>query len=294
MPAVGTPPDEHRERAGVSARIPNALQSLAAALALRVRGHSIRPADAAEEQPTTQKFADGVREAERPQPGKEQLELALKELRAALDQQWDQWKHIETRLQFMLGWIATAVSLSVALGIGKSVPNDWSRVALGVAGVATLFTLWWLVQAYWPRYFFRPPEPAEFAERYLLEPVAETSLMLVDTIAEAYTLNADAIDRRTTLLARSIIASGVAGGMALLGLVLTNLGIGIQDDQLQATQPSRSEHAEPRREGLGQAARAERKGRAVPPRQEEPGPARHDGGRDDPEEAVIAAVLSLA
>src|SRR5712692_4049403 len=131
-----------------------------------------------------------------PEPSAEQLDLALSEIREALNAQWDQWKHLETRLQFFLGWIATGAGVSVALGVGKSVPNDVTRGLLFGAGLFAMFSLAVLVLAYVPRAFLRPPEPIGFAERYVLNPEVETKLMLIDTIAEAHHSNQIILERR--------------------------------------------------------------------------------------------------
>jgi hypothetical protein len=155
----------------------------------------------------------------------EQLDFVLSELRKALDAQWDSWKHLEIRLQFLLGWVVAGAGVSVALGLGKSAPNVWSRILIVDAGAAALFTLGALVLAYWPRPFYRPPSPSGLVDNYLLEDLSKTKLMLVDTMAYAYDLNQEVLERRETLLRYAIFLAAGSGAMALLGLGLTTLGV---------------------------------------------------------------------
>jgi len=156
-----------------------------------------------------------------PEPDPAQVDFVLKEMRSALDAQWDQWKHLETRLQFALGWLITATGLCVVLGVGKSIPNRGTLMLLAGSGFFAIWALGVLVLAYIPLGFLRPPEPVGFSERYLLETPNETKLMLIDTIARAYTSNQVALDRRTARLRRAFESAAVAAVLAILGLAST-------------------------------------------------------------------------
>jgi len=49
-----------------------------------------------------------------------QVELLLDLAQRAADAQWDKWKFVDSRGQFLLGWLLTAIAVGAALGVGRA------------------------------------------------------------------------------------------------------------------------------------------------------------------------------
>lgn len=68
------------------------------------------------------------------------------------------------------------------------------QASLGGAALFLAAALVMLAIVYWPRNFYRPPDPLPFSQEYLGVPLIDTKLMMLDTIAAAYDLNSERLD----------------------------------------------------------------------------------------------------
>ena len=156
-----------------------------------------------------------------------QLDLLLDQLRGALEAQWDTWKFADTRAQFMLGWLLTATTVSLALGLPRVLAAALVTQALiWAAGLAVLAALMLLIAVYSPRDFYRPPDPAELVPLYTGVPLAATKLVLISTLVEAYTVNQTMLDRKLVWSRIAFTLAALGGCVGLLALVTGLVGLG--------------------------------------------------------------------
>ena len=153
-----------------------------------------------------------------------QVDLLLSLAQRATDNQWDNWKFVDSRGQFLLGWLLTAVAVGVALGLGRSPATPLVDGLLLSAALCTVITLLLLIGAYWPRTYFRPPDPTVLTSDYFAAEVVDTKLVVLDTIARTYTLNERQLGVKLLLTKAALVLAPMAGLLGLLALVAMRFG----------------------------------------------------------------------
>lgn len=151
------------------------------------------------------------------------LDVVAYHVERQLDLQWQQWDLMDGRLRMMLGFAGAAFAASLAFfGSG----NDLSGPSLALVVVVAL----WLclsaaiaTVAFLPREFQRPPEPRFLRENYLVVGEADTKRDVIDTMVDAYEMNAEKIREKSLMFLYSVVAFAIgvilAGAAALLELL---------------------------------------------------------------------------